>query len=174
MHLLLLASSLTDVRPGLIFWTLVTFIILLFVLRRSAWGPILDLVNEREKQIADSIEAAKKARKEAEDLIAKAKAETEDALRNMAKQRSEAQAAMDAFKEQQLAEARKKGEEELANARRQIQEEKAKAIAEVKGVAVDLAIQAAEKLLSEKLDDAKHRQLAEQFIDQLPKSSARA
>jgi len=62
MRLLLLASSLTDVRPGLIFWTLVTFILLLVVLRRTAWRPILDLVEEREKQITSSIESAKRER----------------------------------------------------------------------------------------------------------------
>jgi len=84
------------------------------------------------------------------------------------------QADLEHFKEQVMAEARKRADEELASARRQIQEEKAKAISEVKGVAVDLAIQTAEKLLAERLDDSKHRQLAEKFVDQLNPGHPRA
>jgi F-type H+-transporting ATPase subunit b len=78
------------------------------------------------------------------------------------------QAELERFKEQVMAEARKKGELELEGARKQIQEEKNKAISEVKVMAVDLALHAAERLLSEKLDDSKHRKLAEQFLAELP------
>jgi len=174
MRLLLLASSLTDVRPGLIFWTLVTFLLLLFVLRRTAWRPILDLVEEREKQIANSIESAKRERAEAERLLTEQKTALAQSRQETAEMMRKSQTEMEAFKEQVMAEARKRADEEMVSARKQIQEEKAKAIAEVKGVAVDLAIQAAEKLLAEKLDDAKHRQLAEQFVDQIGKGQPRA
>ncbi len=169
MRLLLLSSALTDVRPGLIFWTLVTFIVLLVVLRWKAWKPILDLVEERERQISSSIETAKRERAEAERMLAEQKTAIAEARRESAEMMRKSQTEMEQFREQLMADARKRAEEELTNARRQIQEEKAKAVAEVKGVAVDLALQAAEKLLAERLDDPKHRQLAEQFIDQLPK-----
>jgi len=171
MHALVIAAgSLTDVQPGLVFWTLVTFIIVLFVLRRVAWGPLLEAVNEREKQIQSSIEAAKKERAEAEKLLADQKASITQARQEAADMMRKSQVEMERFKEQVMAEARKKAEEEMESARKTIQEEKNKAIAEVKTIAVDLALQAAERLLSEKLDDKKHRQLAEQFIDQLPRS----
>jgi F-type H+-transporting ATPase subunit b len=169
MNVLLLSSALTDVRPGLIFWTLVTFGVLLFVLRWKAWRPILDLVEERERQITTSIETAKKERAEAERMLTEQKAAIAEARRESAEHMRKTQAEMETFREQLMVDARKRAEEEITNARRQIQEEKTKAIAEVKGLAVDLALQAAEKLLAEKLDDAKHRQLAEQFIDQLAK-----
>jgi F-type H+-transporting ATPase subunit b len=168
-HLLLLASGLTDVRPGLIFWTFVTFILVALILRSRAWGPILSLVEEREKQITASVEAAKAERKKAEEMVTEAKTAIAQARQEAAETMRKNQAEMERFKDQAVAEARKKAEEELASARKTIQEEKNKAIAEVKGVAVDLALQAAERLLSEKLDDKKHRQLAEQFIDQLPR-----
>ncbi len=171
-HLLPLASSFTEVKPGLIFWTLVTFILVAFILRSRAWGPILSLVEEREKQIAASVEAAKKERAEAERLLSDQKAAIGQARQEAADMMRKSQAEMERFKEQVMAEARKKAEEELESARKQIQEEKNKAIAEVKGMAVDLALQAAERLLGEKLDDSKHRKLAEQFIDQLPRAPA--
>ena len=73
MPIVLAASSLVDVRPGLIFWTLVTFILVALLLRRVAWGPILKVVDEREKTIAASIESAKRERAEAERLLAEQK-----------------------------------------------------------------------------------------------------
>ena len=69
----LAASSFVEVRPGLIFWTIVTFVLVLLVLRAKAWGPILSLVEEREKQISSSIESAKRERAEAEKLLDEAK-----------------------------------------------------------------------------------------------------
>jgi len=168
--LLLLASSLTEIRPGLIFWTLVTFFFVAVVLRWKAWGPVLSLVEEREKQITSSIETAKRERAEAEKLLSEQKAAIAEARRESAEMLRRSQGEMEKFKEQLMADARKKAEEELANARRLIGEERTKAVAEVKAVAVDLALQAAEKLLSERLDDAKYRQLAQQFIEQLPKA----
>ena len=65
-----LLASLIDVNPGLIAWTLITFIVLMFVLSRVAWKPILGLIDEREKAIVDAIDAAKKERAEAERLLA--------------------------------------------------------------------------------------------------------
>lgn len=171
-HHLLLAASLIEVKPGLIFWTLVTFVIVALILRSRAWGPILSLVEEREKQIAASVEAAKKERAEAEKLLADQKAAITLARQEASEMMRKSQTEMERFKEQVMAEARQKAEEELAGARKTIQEEKNKAILELKGVAVDLALQVTERLLSEKLDDKKHRQLAEQFIDQLPRPSS--
>jgi F-type H+-transporting ATPase subunit b len=168
MHSLLLASSFVEVRPGLIFWTLVTFILVLIVLRSRAWKPILSLVEEREKQIAASIESAKRERAEAEKLLADQKAAINAARQEAAEMMRKSQAEMERFKEQVMAEARKKADEEMASARKQIQEEKAKAIADVKAAAVDLAISAAERLMGEKMDDSKHRKMAEQFIEQMP------
>lgn len=172
MQLLVLASDFTEVRPGLIFWTIVTFLVVALVLRAKAWKPILDLVEEREKQINNAIESAKRERAEAERMLAEQKAAIADARREAAEMVRKSQADMEQFKEQMMADARKRAEEELATARRLIQEERAKAVAEVRGMAVDLALHAAERLIGEKLDDAKHRALASQFIEQLPQQVA--
>lgn len=63
-----------DVNPGLILWTVVTFLILLFILSKFAWKPILSSLHERESQIKESLEKAETARLEAEKLIAANKA----------------------------------------------------------------------------------------------------
>jgi F-type H+-transporting ATPase subunit b len=170
-HLLLIASGFTEIRPSLIFWTLVTFALVALVLRWKAWGPILSVVEEREKQITAAVESAKRERAEAEKLLAEQKSAIAEARRESAEMLRKSQADLEKFKEQVMADARKKADEEIASARRQIQDEKMKALAEVKSTAVDLALAAAEKLLGERLDDAKHRTLAEQFIADLPKGT---
>jgi F-type H+-transporting ATPase subunit b len=60
-----------DVNPGLIIWTTVTFVILLYLLKKFAWKPILNSLNERETFIKDSLEKAEKAQQEAEELLKK-------------------------------------------------------------------------------------------------------
>ncbi len=171
MHMLVLASggSLTDVQPGLIFWTLVTFVIVALVLRRVAWGPLLQAVNEREKQIQSSIDAAKKERAEAEKLLAEQKSAIAAARAESAEALRKTQSDMEKLREELMNKSRKEAEELKADARKTIEAEKTKAIADIKNEAVNLAIQIAEKLLVEKLDDGKHRALAEQFVADLQK-----
>jgi len=168
MNTLLLAASFLDVRPGLIFWTIVTFLIVFFVLRAKAWGPILSLVQERERQIEHSIESAKKERAEAEKLLADQKTAIAEARREAAEMMRKNQQDVEKYREELMAKSRKEAEEFKAQARREIEDQKAKAIAEVRGMAVDLAMEVAGKLISERMDDAKHRALAEQFVKGLP------
>lgn len=168
----LLAASFTDVRPGLIFWTLVTFLILFFILKAKAWGPILSVVAERERSITQAIESAKRERAEAEKLLAEQKTAIADARREAAEMMRKNQSDMERFRDELMAKSRKEAEELVATGRRQIADEKMKAIAEVKGMAVDLALEVAQKLLNERLDDARHRSLAEQFVQQMPAPAA--
>jgi F-type H+-transporting ATPase subunit b len=175
MNFLLLASGggtggITDVRPGLIFWTLVTFILVAFVLRRMAWGPILKAVDEREKQISNSIESAKRERAEAEKLLSEQKTAIASARQEAAEQMRKNQADMEKFREEQMAKSRKEADDLKADARKAIEEERNKAISELKKQSVSLAIQIAEKLLEEKLDPAKQQQLADKFMADLGKA----
>ncbi len=164
-------ASFMEIRPGLIFWTILTFIIVAIVLRVTAWKPILDLVSEREKQIEASIESAKRERAEAEKLLAEQKAMVAQARHEAAEMLRKNQADLERFREELMAKSRKEAEQLRAEAERAINEERKKAIAEVKALTVDLAIDIAAKLLGEQLDGPKQRKLAEQFIEQLPKPS---
>src|SRR5215475_1950133 len=62
--------GLVEIHPGLIIWTMITFIVLLVILRLVAWKPILALLEERERTIRESLEQAKQAKEEAEKLMA--------------------------------------------------------------------------------------------------------
>ena len=171
MPLLLAASGLLEVRPGLIFWTLVTFLLAALVLRRVAWGPIVARVEEREKTIQAAIDSAKNERAEAEKLLGEQKAAIAVARREAADMVRRNAEDVERLRADLLAKARAQAEELKADAKRSIDDEKLKAIAEVKGVAADLAIQIAEKLLGERLDADKQRALAQSYLESLGRTA---
>jgi F-type H+-transporting ATPase subunit b len=168
---MLFAAGLTDVNFALSFWTAITFVILLFVLGKFAWGPILQMIELREKTIAEAIEAAKKERAAAEAAAAEMKAALERAREESAQLIRKNQQEVAAAKLELMAAAKKESENLLAAARKMIQEEKRQAIAELRAQAVDLAIEAAHKLVQMTMDEKKQKQLVEEYIAQLPKET---
>ena len=174
MSMLVLASPFTDVKPGLIIWTWITFIVLFLALRKFAWGPLLKMVEDREKNIVNAIESAKRERSEAEKLLGEQKSAVAQARQEAAEQVRKTQSDLEKFREELMAKARKEADDLKVDARRSIEEERNKAVSELKTEAVKLSIQVAEKLLGEKLDDAKHQQLAQQFVTDLSKKGANA
>ncbi len=167
MNSLLLASSFTDVKPGLIIWTWITFGVVLVILKKMAWGPLLSMVGEREKNIVNAIESAKRERAEAEKLLGEQKLAISQARQEASEQVRKTQGDMEKFREELMVKARKDAETFTADARRSIEEERVKAVNDVKAEAVRLSIQVAEKLLGENLNDAKHQALAQQFVAEL-------
>ena len=163
------ASAFTDVKPGLLIWTWITFHIVAFLLRRFAWGPLFSAVETREKNIVNAIESAKRERSEAEKLLSEQKTAIAQARQEAAEQVRKTQSEMERFREEMMAGARKQADDLKAEARKAIEVERQKAAEELKGEAVKLSIQIAEKLLSERLDDAKHQQLAQQLVADLSK-----
>jgi F-type H+-transporting ATPase subunit b len=161
-------SSIMDLHPGLTFWTIVTFIVVAIVLRYTAWKPILNTLDERERTIREAIESAKRERAEAEKLLAEQKDSIDRARREAADLVRRNQAEVETARQAALAQARKDAEELVVAARRSIEEERGKAVAEIKATAVDLALTAASKLLETNMDDARQRKLAEDFIQKLP------
>ena len=159
-----LAASLIEVNPGLTFWTIVTFIVVFGVLRWKAWGPILQLVQDREKAILESIEAAKRERQEAEKILGEQKQAIAEARREASELVKKNQAEVERVREDLMAKSRKDAEELVAGARKQLEDEKLKAIAEVRGYAVELALQAAQRLVESSLDETRQRQLVTEFI----------
>ncbi|MCL2626953.1 MAG: F0F1 ATP synthase subunit B [Cystobacterineae bacterium] len=173
MPALVFAAGFMDVRPGLIIWTLVTFIIVAILLRRLAWGPLLRAVEGREQKITDAIESAKRERAEAEKLLAEQKAAMTQVRQEAAEQLQKAQESVARFREELMAKSRLDAEAMKADAARAIEEERQKAVLEMKAQAASLALTIAERLLEERMDDAKQKQLAEWFANELgPRAKA--
>jgi len=161
-------ANIMSVHPGLTFWTIVTFIVALLILRVTAWKPIISTLDEREKTIREAIEGAKRERLEAERLLEEQKTAVADARREVAELVRKNQADVEVAREKALEKAKVDAEALLVQARRTIEEERKKAIAELKLTAVDLAIAAAGKLIETNLDEDKQRKLAEEFLEKLP------
>ena len=167
-----LAAGIADINPGLTLWAAITFIVLLFVLAKFAWGPIVKMLDEREKTIREAIEAAKKERAEAEKMAAEQKAALVQATREAAELAKRNQQEVETLRQELTAKARKEAEELVSSARKQIIEEKLKAVSELKGMVADLAIDAAGKLIKASLDEKAQRQLVEDYLKQLPAGRA--
>jgi len=161
------SSLLIQPQFGTIFWTVVTFLILAFLLGKFAWKPLLAAVETRETGIRDAIEGAKREREEAQRLL-----EEHKAMLNLArKERADAVEAgrrdAERLKAEILDEARRQREQLMKQAETQIDAGLRQARAELKGEAADLAIQAAGKLLGRNLDDATQRRLVEDYLTDL-------
>ncbi|MFL5364261.1 MAG: F0F1 ATP synthase subunit B [Myxococcales bacterium] len=165
---MLLAAGLTDINVALVVWTLVTFGLLLIVLRRFAWRPILETIETREKTIAESIESAKRERAEAEKAAADMRASLEKARNEAADLIRRNQAEVAAAKAELMTSARKESEALLAQARTSIEEERRAAVADLRAQVVDIAIEAAGRLLQTQMDEKKQRQLVEEYLSRLP------
>ena len=168
---MLLAAGLTDVNFALSFWTAITFAILLFVLGKFAWSPIIQMIETREKTIFDAIEASKKERAAAEAASLEMKASLATAREESAQLIRKNQQEVAAAKVELMASAKKESEDLLVAARKTIQEEKRQAIAELRGQAVDMAIEAAKRLVQMNMDEKGQKKLVEEYIAQLPKES---
>jgi F-type H+-transporting ATPase subunit b len=166
----LFAAGLLEIEPGLIFWTLITFALLYFFLRWKVFGPILKATEEREKRIRDSVEEGRRQREEAEKLLAEQKKLLGDARRESAEMMKASAAQAEKAKGELMASARKEAEEIANQAKRQIEDERKRAETQLRGMVVDLALEAAEKLLGEALKDpAKQKALIEQYITDFEK-----
>ncbi len=164
----LAAGGITDINPGLTIWTGITFLVLLGVLWRFAWGPIVKTLDDRERTIREAIESAKKERAEAEKLLTAQKDALATAQREAAELARRNQQDVEALRQELTARARKEADELLVEARRQITEELTRARAELKEQVVDLAIDAAGRLVRANLDDKAQRALVEEYLAQLP------
>ena len=152
---------------GLIFWTAITFLLLLLLLGKIAWKPLLGALAAREKGIQDSLDGAARDRDEAQSLLAQHK----ELLLLARKERAEAVEAgrqdAERVKAEILDEAKRQRETLLKQSEMQIEAGIRQAKVELKSVAADLAIQAATKLLSKNLDGPTQRKLVEDYLSDL-------
>jgi len=151
---------------GLIFWMTLAFLIVLFVLTKYAWKPILASLKEREDSIEDALQAAEEAKKE----MAALKAKNEELLKQAREERDAMLNDARKIKEQIIGEAREKANKEASiiveDAREQINSEKLAALVELKNLIATYSIEIAEKVLKQELSDSKKQQA---YVDKLLK-----
>ncbi len=142
----------------MVFWTVITFLILLFLLRKFAWRPILGAVSEREEGIKNALASAENARKEMENL----QADNERILQEARVEREAMLKDAREIREQTIAkaeiEAQEKASKIIEKAQAAIESEKKAAMAELKSHVAGLSIEIAEKVVREELSN-KDKQL---------------
>ena len=159
---------LLEVNPGLIIWTIVTFIVLLVLLRLTAWKPILGALQKREENIRSSLEQAEKARDDAERILQENKKNLAQAEEQVQKVLKEGRAMAEKMRQDLIVRANDESKRMIDNAKEQIEREKQDALKELRKEVASLAIQAASKILDENLDENKQKKIIDTFIDELP------
>ncbi|HTN43178.1 MAG TPA: F0F1 ATP synthase subunit B [Nitrospiria bacterium] len=163
----------THFLSPLLFWSIVSFGILLYLLKRFALPGVLEMLELREKKIKDSLDQADRLKQEAHQLLsqyeAKLKSVHEEGRAILEKARMQAQ--------HQLEENERRMEQEtqrmLAEARSEIQRDQQQALQEIQRTAVDLTLLAAEKVLARSLTDADHRRLVDEAVREITPPSKR-
>jgi F-type H+-transporting ATPase subunit b len=165
--MLLASNPLIQVTPGLMIWTIVCFLITLFVLKRYAFGPIQKMIDDRRERIRHALEEADKAREEARNLleehrklIGQARGEAEEIL-------SEARQVGQAMQARAKEEVETDRQRRLEETRRQIEAETRRALEQIRGEVAELSLIAAEKVTRRSLRDDDQRRLIEEAIGEL-------
>jgi F-type H+-transporting ATPase subunit b len=161
------SSGLIKVVPGLMIWTIVCFLITLFVLKRYAFGPIQNMLDERRDRIRRSIEEAEKARTEARKLLAEHRALIGQARGQAEEILSEARKVADSQRQRVKQETEADRQRRLEETKRQIEAETHRALEQIRAEVADLTLIATAKVTGKVLDDSDHRRLIEDAIKDL-------
>jgi F-type H+-transporting ATPase subunit b len=161
-------DGLLSVSYGTVFWATVAFLVVAFLLKKMAWGPILKSLEERSQGIENALNEAERARQE----MSKLQAGNEQLLREARDERDRILVEAKALKDSIVSEARSKASEEstriITAARQEIDNQKKAAITELKNQVATLSVDIAEKLTREKLSDSeKQKALNESLIAEI-------
>jgi len=160
-------NPLIQVTPGLMIWTIVLFLITLWVLKRYAFGPIQKMIDERREQIRQSIEAADAARDESRklleehrQLIAQARGEAEAIL-------AEARRTRESMEHRMREETEAERQRRLEETRKEIAAETTRALEQIRAEVADLTLEAASRVVGRALDTERDRELIAEAVDSL-------
>jgi F-type H+-transporting ATPase subunit b len=167
MHVVAADSFLVSPNVGLMIWTLIVFGLVLFVLSRVVFPRIAEALDKRQRMIEDSIDAADRTRREADQLLAEYRERLSDARGQADEIVSRARRTADAAEQETLAEARRKREEMMEQTRRDIEQETRRAIQEIRAEVADLTVLATEKVTRKSLDSADQKRLVDEALAEL-------
>ncbi len=165
--MLVAANALISVTPGLMIWTIVCFLITLYVLKRFAFGPIQKMIDERREQIRQSIEAADAARDESRklleehrQLIAQARGEAEAIL-------TEARRTGESMEQRMREETEADRQRRIEETRKEIAAETARALEQIRSEVAELTLEAASRVVGRSLSAAQDRELIAEAVGSL-------
>lgn len=160
-------TPLFTVNLGTSVWTAVVFLMLLGILWRFAWGPILAAVEAREQGIQNALDEAARRNLESERLLEEHRQQLADARRQASEVLADAKAAGDRVRKELEDKARTEAQGIVDRARAEIERERDAALDMLRKESVDLALAAASRLLDQNLDQAKNRELVEGYLQSM-------
>jgi len=163
-------GSLIEVNPGLIFWTIITFLILVLVLTKVAWKPIIAALNQRESAIKEAMEKAETAKEEAKKVLDENQANLAHAEEEAKKIVDQSREFAEKLKEQMLNESKQQAQKIIEDATAVIERQKDSAFDELKSHVAQIAIQATEKILREKMDAESQKKIVNEYISEITKN----
>lgn len=163
-------GGLLDVNPGLMIWTIVTFIILLLILKKVAWKPILTALDKRESDIKQALEQAEKAKDEAKKILEENQANLAKAEEESKKIIEQSRSYAESLKEQMIKESKEQAKKIIEDASSEIQRKKDAAFEELKNQVAEIAVNAAEKIIKESLDAQKSKQVIDKYLNEVAKN----
>ena len=163
--------NLLSPNTGLMFWTLLIFVILLVVLARYAFKPLTAAVEAREHALEEAIRQAKEDRDAAAKLLAEQTKALDAARAEAQRVIAEGRVTGEKLRNEMLEQTKQQQHELLDRARTEIDNERKRAIADLRREAVELAIAGASKVIERNLDDQTNRKLVESFLATVPTSA---
>ena len=163
-------GGLLDVNPGLMIWTVITFVLLLFILKRVAWKPILTALDKRENDIKEALEQAEKAKEEAKKILEANQSNLAKAEEESKKIIEQSRAYAESLKEQLISDSKEQAKKIIEDAASEIQRKKDTAFEELKGQIAEIAVNAAEKIIRESLDEQKSKQVIDKYLNEVNKN----
>jgi F-type H+-transporting ATPase subunit b len=158
-----------EINPGLIIWTIFTFVIVLAILRATAWKPLLGALTAREEKIRLSLTEAQNAQQQAQALLEENRKQLALAEEQSQRIIREGRDLGERLKAEILEKANASARSAVEQACEEIQREKESALTQLRSEVADLAIQAAGKILDANLDTAKQRALVDAVIRDINK-----
>jgi F-type H+-transporting ATPase subunit b len=158
-----------SVDTTLLWATLVVFALFAWILGRFAWGPLLKIIDEREKAVREQVDSAQQAAREAKELLARHQEILKGAGREREEILAKAVREADALRGEVVGKARAEAEQAVARAREQIGREKEQAIGELRAQVADIAVEAASRIVRSSLTPEAQRKLVDDYIKELPR-----
>ena len=160
-------NPLVQPDPGLFFWTIAVFLVLLYLLKRFAWGPLLAALDERQAGIRKSLDDADRAKKELEQVQQESEAILGRARSQADAIVSEARSDAAKLREDLRRQAQQEAQSIVGNAERQIQQERDRALVQIRGEAVDVSLLIASKLIRRNLTKEDNAALIDDAVRQV-------
>ncbi len=156
-----------SINPGLMIWTFIIFLLLLVILAKVAWKPLIASLKTRENAIADSLSRAEQARADAERLIAENKQERAKAEEEVQKALKEGRLYAEQMRRDLVEKAKEEAQRMLTQARAEIERDTQRALRQLREEVADLAVMATSKLLDENMNDERNRNVVNKMIAEL-------